>query len=287
MLWNPLETLKAAIRAVPPVKYALGVAGVISVIAIVRSFGIDFKNAAVGAVVVFALMTLLVVFASISKTPQDDMRLPAMVFTWFVLVMVMAVSVAMFYLVFWKHSIDLSAIFGHSDKPVDQSPAPQKPVESPKSDVAEKPDLPKLCDRTATPFICQYPPIPGGYMVLDKDGMAVSAPPPAGPENFSIVANLPRPGKYYVSINWAGQDSIPVWVYTKLPTKQCETDMSGADIGLTSTRTDGWGKDNLVEQDIGSIDNLRKGRNILYFITKPCTGGRIPSTAWVQLREMP
>lgn len=58
---TPPSVLKQAINAVPAVKYALGVGGIISVIAIVRGFRIDFRVALLGAVVMLVLMAVLLV----------------------------------------------------------------------------------------------------------------------------------------------------------------------------------------------------------------------------------
>jgi hypothetical protein len=65
-LVTPPSILKEAIKAVPAVKYALGIGGIIAVIAIISAFGISFRVALLGAVVMIILMTVLVVFASIS-----------------------------------------------------------------------------------------------------------------------------------------------------------------------------------------------------------------------------
>ena len=51
MTLNPLAVLREAIRAVPAVKYALGVAGLLSVVAIPTAFGLNAPTAALGAIV--------------------------------------------------------------------------------------------------------------------------------------------------------------------------------------------------------------------------------------------
>jgi hypothetical protein len=107
---TPPSILKQAIKAVPAVKYALGVAGIIAVIAIVRGFGIDFRVALFGAIVMFVLMTMLVIFASLARQKGSQFRLPALIFTWFSLICVMAVSVTLFTSVFWGRPVDLRSL---------------------------------------------------------------------------------------------------------------------------------------------------------------------------------
>jgi hypothetical protein len=106
----PSSILKQAIKAVPAVKYALGIAGIIAVIAIVRGFGIDLRVAVFGAIVMFVLMTMLVVFASLAREKGSQFRLPALVFTWFSLICVMAVAIALFTSVFWGRPVDLRTL---------------------------------------------------------------------------------------------------------------------------------------------------------------------------------
>lgn len=109
-LGSPPSILKQAIKAVPAVKYALGVGGIIAVIAIVRGFGIDLRVALFGAIVMFVLMTMLVVFASLARQKGSQFRLPALVFTWFSLICVMAVSIVLFTSVFWGRPVDMRTL---------------------------------------------------------------------------------------------------------------------------------------------------------------------------------
>lgn len=67
----PSGFLREAIKAVPAVKYALGVGGVVSVVAIIASFGISYRVAVIGFPVILISMTLLVIFAKLaSASPQ-------------------------------------------------------------------------------------------------------------------------------------------------------------------------------------------------------------------------
>lgn len=101
---TPLSILHESIKAVPAVKYALGVAGIASVIAIIRSLKIDFNIAALGIIVMLVLMTILVIFARLTKLAPADLRLPALVLTWSALLFMIAVAFGMLFTVFldWR-----------------------------------------------------------------------------------------------------------------------------------------------------------------------------------------
>ena len=123
---TPTQFLREAIRAVPAVKYALGVGGIVSVIAIVYSFKIDLRIALLGTVVMLILMGVLVVFARMSSLAKPELAAPALVFTWFVLLFFMAVSVSLFSSVFFQKPLDLAYWLtpGHTTPP---APPPVNP----------------------------------------------------------------------------------------------------------------------------------------------------------------
>lgn len=105
---KPLAIIREAIRAVPAVKYALGIGGIIAVIALVFSLQIDLKVAIFGTVVMLVLMGVLVIFAKMAS--MRSLRFfvgPIRVFTWFVLVLFMMVAFSLFTSVFFKIPVDL------------------------------------------------------------------------------------------------------------------------------------------------------------------------------------
>jgi hypothetical protein len=103
----PLEVLREAIRAVPAVKYALGIAGIIAVIAIVKGFNLDFRIAGFGTIIMLLLMTVLVVFARLTKTAPGPFVVPVAIFTWFAISMTMTVATLLLTSVFWQKPVDL------------------------------------------------------------------------------------------------------------------------------------------------------------------------------------
>jgi hypothetical protein len=102
---TPLSVLRESIRAVPAVRYALGIAGIASVIAIVRSFHLEPKVAVIGMITMLFFMVMLVVFAHLTSLASADFRIPALVFTWCALLLMIAFAVAMFTSVFFKWPI--------------------------------------------------------------------------------------------------------------------------------------------------------------------------------------
>jgi hypothetical protein len=107
----PTNVLSKAIRAVPAVKYAIGVTGLIASIAIVASMHISYSLAALGTVVMLVLMTSLLVFARITTASQAIMHVPALVFTWFALLLTMGTALLLFTSVFFGTPVDLQTVF--------------------------------------------------------------------------------------------------------------------------------------------------------------------------------
>jgi hypothetical protein len=105
---SPITVLREAIRAVPAVKYALGIAGIVSAIAIVTSgFRIDLRIAVFGTVIMFVLMTVLVLFARLSTTPNHALGIAVIVLVWFSLLLTMFTATGLFTSVFFHWPLDL------------------------------------------------------------------------------------------------------------------------------------------------------------------------------------
>ncbi|MCP4344593.1 MAG: hypothetical protein GY795_03580 [Desulfobacterales bacterium] len=110
------QILKDAIIAVPALKFALGIAGIISVIAITRSFRIDWRIAFFGTVIMLFLMVVLVIFARLTQQQDVSFRLPILVFIWFSLLLTMGVAITLFTSVFFAKPLDLRAILNPDQK---------------------------------------------------------------------------------------------------------------------------------------------------------------------------
>lgn len=107
MSFAPLKLLQQAIRAVPAVKYALGIAGIIAAIAIVKGFNLDLRIAGFGTIIMLIFMTVLVVFARLTKAAPGPFVVPMVIFTWFAILMTMTVATLLLTSVFWQKPVDL------------------------------------------------------------------------------------------------------------------------------------------------------------------------------------
>lgn len=133
--WSPMGILREAIRAVPAVKYALGIAGVAAAIAIIKGFKLDFRVAIFGTIIMLILMMLLVIFAKATKTNAKAIAIPALVFTWFALLITMATALLLLTSAFWKWPLDLQwlphkNISAPSPEPINQASQGEKQVNS-------------------------------------------------------------------------------------------------------------------------------------------------------------
>ncbi len=107
MTLDPLSVLREAIRAVPAVKYALGVAGLLSVVAISKAFGLNAPTATAGGIVTLVLMVALLIFARLTATAPRYFVLPALVFMWSSLVLVLATASLLFLSAFFRWPVDI------------------------------------------------------------------------------------------------------------------------------------------------------------------------------------
>lgn len=131
--------MKDAVRAVPAIKFALGIAGILSVIAIVKIWRLELNVAVYGTVIMLILMTALVVFARVYKGASTDLRTPALVLTWFSLVLVMSAGMMMFTSVFFRWPLDLRLWI--DPRPVAAASDPKIEVISQKSITTVETDL--------------------------------------------------------------------------------------------------------------------------------------------------
>jgi hypothetical protein len=128
---TPIDILRAAIKAVPAVKWALGIAGIVAAIAIIEGFKIDLRVAVFGTVIMLILMTLLVIFAKAAGSGVVGFAGPAFVLTWFSLFLMMATATALFTSVFFKWPVNLQWVLQRHDAgATDAKPPLQGPDKS-------------------------------------------------------------------------------------------------------------------------------------------------------------
>lgn len=73
---NPYQILKQSIKSNPSLKYAMGVVGLASAIAVINGLGIqNAKMPVISILVLFGFMILILIFASISKSKDPQIRI--------------------------------------------------------------------------------------------------------------------------------------------------------------------------------------------------------------------
>jgi hypothetical protein len=123
----PWTVLQAAIRAVPALKYALGVLGLVSAIAIIKGFGIDFRVAVFGTIVMVALMITLVVFAALTKVKSPQVRYAALALMWALLALTILSAVLLFTSAFFSFPRPLGQLFGLGQVELPPTPSTSAP----------------------------------------------------------------------------------------------------------------------------------------------------------------
>jgi len=106
-LMDPFRLLKDAITAVPAMKYALGVAGIAAVVAIIFGLKLNPQVAVFGSLIVLGFMFVLVVFSKYQGQRSTESVGPADVLVWFYTLAVMASTILFMTSYFWHWPIRL------------------------------------------------------------------------------------------------------------------------------------------------------------------------------------
>jgi hypothetical protein len=104
---GPFGFLREAIQAVPAVRYALGVGGVVSLIAVIGSFGINYRVAVIGFPIIIVMMVLLLVFAKLAGAKPQYFLGPLVALAWFSMFATIATVCLIFSSVFFRWPLDL------------------------------------------------------------------------------------------------------------------------------------------------------------------------------------
>lgn len=88
-----LNLLREAIKAIPAVKYALGVAGIGAAVALIAGFRVDYRVAVFGTIIMFVLMFVLVIFSWFSKHAGHGVRYLAFTLAWLFVVSISITSI--------------------------------------------------------------------------------------------------------------------------------------------------------------------------------------------------
>jgi hypothetical protein len=132
--------LKAAIKAVPAVKYALGVAGIMAAAAIGIGFFQSPAAAFLSAGAMLILMVLLVVFAAIAASPSA-LKIPAMFLAWVLVLLFSGCSLMTVLSVFIDWPKKFPDLVGQIRNVITLKPPSTPAVQSPEKPVEKVKDL--------------------------------------------------------------------------------------------------------------------------------------------------
>jgi hypothetical protein len=103
---SPINVLNEAVRAVPALKYVLGVLGIVAAIAIARGFVSSARVAVIGTLIVLVLMVAVVIFAALTRA-TGALRIAATIMMFSFLILTIATISFIFTSVFFKWPLDL------------------------------------------------------------------------------------------------------------------------------------------------------------------------------------
>ena len=95
--WSPISALKEAVKAVPAMKYALAVLGLVAVVATIAAWRVNFKVAVFGAVIILILMVAVLVFARLTAISAGFFLLPALILWYAFVLLTTATGVLLFH----------------------------------------------------------------------------------------------------------------------------------------------------------------------------------------------
>lgn len=100
---TPWTVFTVALKAVPALRYALAVLGIVSAIAIIKGFGVDFQTAVYGTIIMLILMVALVVFAALTKVRSPQVRWGALLLMWSFLLITILSAALLFTSAFFEY----------------------------------------------------------------------------------------------------------------------------------------------------------------------------------------
>lgn len=105
---SPMQILKDAQKAVPAVRYAVGIAGIAAVVAIVAGFRLDLRIALFGTIIVLGLMFVLVILSALVAHAGPALLKLALFAAWCFLILTVVTSTLLMtsYFFSWPRSID-------------------------------------------------------------------------------------------------------------------------------------------------------------------------------------
>ena len=126
--FNPFTILNDAIKAVPSMKYALAVLGLVAVVAIVSLWRVQYEVAVFGAVIIIGLMVPVLVFARLTKVAPKYFLGPARALMWAFVILTIVAGISLFTAAAFRQPTALyELIFSKSPIPVPPHPDSKPP----------------------------------------------------------------------------------------------------------------------------------------------------------------
>lgn len=184
-------------KAVPAVKYALGVAGVAAAVAIIEGFKVDYKVAVLGTVIMFGLMFVLVIFSDFSRTSKPSLKPLSLTLAWTFAVLLVATSLFIFtgFFFSWPRPLDEIAdrVTGSRTASPTLTPSPSPDVQPSPAPAASPTTAPSPAS-TQTPTRPDNPPRPRGQ---DQSTPAIKRPS----DHVGRARSLYEQGRYQEAIS--------------------------------------------------------------------------------------
>ena len=137
-----LKIIRESIKAVPAMKYALAIAGLLAVVALTAALRISPQVAVLGAIVTLVLMVAMVVFARLTTTAPRHFILPVRVMMWGFLTVTVSTACMLFTSAFFQWPRDLRELM--STKPAQAALVAPGPIRSAVTPPPEQSELKKL-----------------------------------------------------------------------------------------------------------------------------------------------
>lgn len=255
--FNLFKLIKEGTKAVPATKYAVGIAGIFAIVAIIGSFKIDLRIALWGTIILLGLMVLLVIFAKLSQTASEDFKIPVKILMWSFTMIFIIISVLLTSSVFFKFPVDLQFILTGNHSKTELKEVVEPPKDSKKADSVKK----NITYRQAFGFNYMRLFGAGGVPCLmeiieSKTGIAKTTDYPVyhikGKKNSSYVSN--ELAEFWIN-KWEYKEAVPV--KTKLWEKFCGNIQSGFDIywtSLSSKTEDAIAYASFIGNEVGGWD---------------------------------
>jgi tetratricopeptide (TPR) repeat protein len=140
---SPASFIRATKAAPPACKYAMAVAGLVAIVAVVLRFGVSLATLVFGSIIIGVLMIVFVVFAQAAAIAKTILAVPALVRIWSFLLLALATAVGLSTSAFFNTPLPLKTTIMR---------AFSKPLEPTRGVVQSNPQMP------SSPSVSPMPP---------------------------------------------------------------------------------------------------------------------------------